>query len=854
MLRFLNQFLLLLMFMLIGMAIPAVCQTPTIDSLTQALSYASDPTTKVEILDKLVREVYSKQPQLALKYGDELLSIGTELKQDAIIALGHDDIGVAQDILGNHSKAMQHYIYALELFSKLNDVKKEAEVLSHIGLLHRKQHNPVKALEIYMRSLALQEKTKSARGIGVAYNNIGSAYKDMRHFTNAIREYEKALNIFDSLGFKKEASYVQNNIGELLLTINKYEEADPLLMSSLEMKETLKDHFGIAVTLNNLARLKLKQQKLAEALAYSKRSLALSQEFQLRSEVLRATYVLANIYAEQGQYAKAYQFEKWHSSLQDSIYNQRTQAQINQMQTNYELTTKESEIELLKKNKIINEKEDEIRLQWIGLLVTGIIALIGIVSLLIWYSQRLRKKGKLLGMQHEEIRMAHENTYVLSEIGKRITSLLTVKDIAQADMSQLNKLLPADVMAIGIYHKDKHVLVFEEVVEFDKKLPRMEVPLTDDTRLSTWCFQHNKELLINNVEEDFKKYTGERPKLIGTSKATASVIYVPLIGSKDSLGVLTIQSFKPNAYLQYHLDIAKNLALYTAIALENAQAFEAIRSAVDKLIVAQEELLQARKMASIGELTKGIAHELNNPINFVLNGTELLHSRVNELHELAQAYARLDQHLPKNEVENLQNFKNLIEYDMLRQDLDSLMEDIKEGAKRSANIVKGLQIFSLPDTGEFRYEDVHTGLNDALSLLGNQIRYKDIQIIKDFDQVGKVFMNPVEINQVFVNLLTNAIQAVNGDGKIAIQTRAISDQIKVSVKDNGCGISDDIQSNIFDPFFTTREAGEGTGLGLSIVYSIIKKHHGKVEVHSQKGEGSEFILWLPKEQPQTEDE
>lgn len=819
------------------------------DSLRQILEQVSGKE-KPELIHQLVKVIYSSQPHEALTYTQEAIGIAKAEQDDRAIGIAMSDIGIINDILGNYSTAMKQYVQSLAIFEKLKLPKEQAKCLSYIGILHRRQKNPLKALEMYMKALEIYEQEGDKRGIGVTHNNMGNVYKDMNHFTNAINEFETALEIIEELQLKREASYVQNNIGELQLLTGKHKEAAVMLNRSLSTKVELQDEYGLAVTLNNLSKLHLKQGKLNRALDYGFQSLEKAKALHLKNEIINTSETLASVYAKMGNYQKAYEFKQLHSALQDSVFNEQTQKQINQMQTNYDLAKKESEIELLTKNNIIKEKEDKIQKQWIGMLLGGVAALIGIISTLIWYSQRLRKKSNLLAEQNEQVILAKENTHKLSELGKQITSLLTVSAISRADYSKLKDLLPIDVVGIGIYYENRQVIEFEEVIESGTSFHKLEAPTNDGNMLSSWCFNHEKEILINNVEEEYEQYINRRPDMLGASRKTESVIYVPLIGSKKKLGVLTIQSFEPNAYSQYHLDIVNNLALYTAIALENAQAFQELRNAVDKLISAQEELLQARKMASIGELTKGIAHELNNPINFVLNGTELLHSRVQELLELTNAYAKFDSNLPAEEAKNLKSFKSLIEYDFMQNDLDTLLEDIKEGAKRSAKIVKGLQIFSLPDTGEFKYTDIHSGLEDALSLLGNQIRYKDIQVIKDYEEIGQLFLNPVEVNQVFVNLLTNAIQAVNGDGKIAIQTRLLGDHVKISVKDNGCGIPNEIQEKIFDPFFTTREAGEGTGLGLSIVYSIVKKHHGRLEVHSQQGDGAEFIIWLPKEQPE----
>lgn len=840
--RFLYSLLGFLFFVHLTSGQKLYAQTAQADSLKEVM-LTVEPSSKPFLLHELFLAVYPTDPQQALEYAQSALELAQKHENPQAEAHALSDIGMVNHVLGNYSLAMKHYVQASNIFEEQELKNEQAMVLNRMGQVHFDQPSPLKALELYMRASSLQTDQK---GKGTTHNLMGNAYQAMNHYTNAIKEYKAALAIFEQLDLIKEVALTQNNMGAILLLTGKQKEATLLLNRALNTQKELNDQYDLISTNYNLSLLYLAQNKLERALSFAKQSQQIAQRYQAKQALMKAAKTLATIYEEMGSYQSAYRYIKQHASIQDSLFNEQRLKQINQMQTNYDISKKESEIDLLTKNTIIQEKEDKIQKQWIAMLLGGIIALIVITVILVWNSQRLKRKSNLLLQQHENVQLTQENTHKLSELGKRITSLLTVQEISSADFSQLSELMPADVVGIGIYQPHKRAIVYEGVTELGVKLNRMEVSIADKTKLSSWCFLNKESILINDIDLEYHRYIEKPPQMLGSSRETFSVIYVPLIGSKNNLGVLTIQAFKDHAFTQYHLDIASNFALYTAIALENAQAFQELRDAVDKLLNTQEELLQARKMASIGEFTKGIAHELNNPINFVLNGAELMHARIQELQELAKAYSKLDPLIPKERIYEIQRFKELIEFDFMETDLDTLLEDIKEGARRSAKIVKGLQMFSAHDTGEMKYTDIHMSLDDSIALLGNQIRYKSIHIIKDYEETGQVYLNPIEINQVFVNLLTNAIQSINGNGKIALQTRLLGEQVKISVKDNGCGIPHDLQEKIFDPFFTTRDTGEGTGLGLAIVYSVVKKHNGKVEVNSQPAEGTEFVIYLPK--------
>ena len=260
---------------------------------------------------------------------------------------------------------------------------------------------------------------------------------------------------------------------------------------------------------------------------------------------------------------------------------------------------------------------------------------------------------------------------------------------------------------------------------------------------------------------------------------------------------------------------------------------------------AQQQLVMSEKMASLGQLTAGVAHEINNPINFVSANIKPLKEDLDEIIECINKYELI---IKANQLEDLfaevQNFKNDKSLDINIREVTELLNGIEEGASRTTNIVKGLRNFSRLDQDVLKKSDVNEGLESTLILLHSV--YKDkIEIVRDFGDVPKIECLPGQINQVFMNILSNAIQAIGEKGTIYIRTWQEEEEVKISIKDSGSGMSEETKKKVFDPFFTTKEVGKGTGLGLSISFGIIKKHHGRIEVHSEKGKGSEFIITLP---------
>ncbi len=274
-----------------------------------------------------------------------------------------------------------------------------------------------------------------------------------------------------------------------------------------------------------------------------------------------------------------------------------------------------------------------------------------------------------------------------------------------------------------------------------------------------------------------------------------------------------------------------------------------------RLSEAQEKLVQSEKLASIGQLAAGVAHEINNPIGFIFSNFGTLERYLTDLFEMLAAYEAAEPLLAGTPVgTELRALRVKVELDYLKEDIPTLMAESKEGITRVRKIVQDLKDFSRVDNHqEWVLADLHQGLESTLNIVNNEIKYK-AKVVKNYGAIPEIVCLPSELNQVFMNLLVNASHAIHGaQGCITISSGREGDQVWVEVADNGSGIAPDNLNKIFDPFFTTKPIGQGTGLGLSLSYGIVKKHHGQILVDSQQGVGTRFRVILPIEQPDAPD-
>ncbi|HBG47979.1 MAG TPA: hypothetical protein DDW90_00400 [Cyanobacteria bacterium UBA9971] len=259
---------------------------------------------------------------------------------------------------------------------------------------------------------------------------------------------------------------------------------------------------------------------------------------------------------------------------------------------------------------------------------------------------------------------------------------------------------------------------------------------------------------------------------------------------------------------------------------------------------AQSMVVHNEKMRSLGQLVAGVAHELNNPINFIYGNLSHLKNYSNDLIQIIAKYEEFKNQLPEEKIQEIEKLKEDLEYEFIVEDLSLLIKSCHEGAERSKQIILDLKNFSRLDEAMVKEVDIHEGIDSALNIL--ESKYKDrVTVHKQYGEIPQIMCYAGQINQVFMNVLDNAAQAIEGNGNVYVRTKVIDQDAVIEIEDTGPGIDEETLPKIFDPFFTTKPVGEGTGLGLSICYKIIKSHNGKMEVESEKGKGTKFIIKIP---------
>jgi signal transduction histidine kinase len=427
----------------------------------------------------------------------------------------------------------------------------------------------------------------------------------------------------------------------------------------------------------------------------------------------------------------------------------------------------------------------------------------------------------------------------LSQTGRQISAAMSVEKIIQAAYENIQTMMDAAIFTIGLHRPELNVLEFAVIIENGQLLPPFTVPLSDENQVATWCFKRQEEVVLNNNDSGSTEYPASTP-LTKTAGNPCSVMCLPMWQKEKAIGVITVQSYNKNAFSEVDLNILRNLSNYCAMAIRNADAHWRLEGLLDELQAAHDKLIIQSKLAGLGEITAGIAHEIQNPLNFVNNFSELSNELLDEMR----------QDLINGEISKA---------DEIFVDIKQNLEKICEQGKRADSIVKGMLQHSRSAPGQKEPTDINALADEFLRLAYHGLRAKDKSFNTtwktDFDDsIGKINVVSQDIGRVILNLLTNAFYAVNEKRKldipgysplVTVYTKKLPGKVEIRITDNGNGIPPDVLDKIFQPFFSTKPSGEGTGLGLTLSNDIITKGHGgELKVKTKEGEGSSFYIFL----------
>jgi two-component system NtrC family sensor kinase len=365
--------------------------------------------------------------------------------------------------------------------------------------------------------------------------------------------------------------------------------------------------------------------------------------------------------------------------------------------------------------------------------------------------------------------------------------------------------------------------------------------------------------------EDFFPQLGEKGRWLFASAAPLRDVEGHVAGAVEVLQDVTERKLAEIGLHQAQLDLEQLVADRTAqLAQANARLeddisrreiaeTELLRRNAEltelngKLSMAQEQLVQSEKLASIGQLAAGVAHEINNPIGYIFSNFNSLSIYIEKLFAMLAAYEKAESRITAADVAaGLAAMRQQVELEFLKEDIPVLMSESKEGIVRVRKIVQDLKDFSRVDAAqEWQWANLHLGIDSTLNIVSNEVKYK-ADVVKQYGDIPDIECLPSEINQIVMNMVVNAAHAMgSARGTITIRTGVEGDNVVLEISDTGGGIPKENLSRIFDPFFTTKPVGQGTGLGLSLSYGIVQKHQGHIDVDSEIGKGTRFRITLP---------
>lgn len=627
---------------------------------------------KLELLKELsFNEI--RDLKKALLYTDELISLAKEQEDKRYLQSGYFIKGNKEIVLTNMKEALSALITSAELAKEMNSVVKEGESYLAIADIYSNTGNHNTSTHYYVKAIHLLRMANDSISLASAFLNAGDEYLKAKKYDTALSYALNAKAIFDTLRHQSGKGYSRGNIGMVYASTGKHRLAEKYLKEGISILEANEDYNASCDYLLSMSDVYLNKGEKTEALNHALRSLELAKQYGLNQQVINANLKVSDIYGEIGNTIESLKFYKAHIAGRDSVNNLQTVQELADLRTNYEVSQKQIEVDLL------NQQKRNQRSVMISLAVILILALV-IASILFKYNRQKKKAYEVLNLQ--------------------------------------------------------------------------------------------------------KQATEEQK-----------------------------------------------------IKAENA---------LSELKAIQRQMIHTAKMASLGEVMAGIAHEIQNPLNFVTNFSELNMEILDEMREMV--------------LDKLDASDKAAADDIMNSIAENLKK-INDHGKRADAIVKGMLQHSRASTGEKKLTDINALVDDSLRLSYHGLKAKNkglnINVKTDFDKnAGEVAVVPQDISRVILNLCNNAFYSVNQkkqttdseyEPTVLVTTKRSGDKVKISVRDNGNGVPKKILDKIFQPFFTTKPTGQGTGLGLSLSYDIIKFHDGELKVETEEGNFSEFTIELPVE-------
>jgi two-component system NtrC family sensor kinase len=518
----------------------------------------------------------------------------------------------------------------------------------------------------------------------------------------------------------------------------------------------------------------------------------------------------------------------------------------------------------------------------VGLTVAALLPLSGVsLGFGLLQQQRHRRARDLLKVQGDEVLYSSrelegkfrdlgakvEQLSLLIDLSGAVNATLDVERIYEQACERLVHAMGYGAACLYLVEPGRDLIRGHRMAGGDPearaRFREVELPLAGGASTAGTVVTTGAPVIVDDVDAP------AGPVHLATARALVvrSFVMVPLAVKDRVFGALAVMAGEPNRFTAADVELLSAVANHVALAVDRAESFQTIeelsrglddkvrvrteqlRAANEELSAAyrnlqqtQMQLIQREKMASVGQLVAGVAHELNNPIGFVYSNVATLEDFVRRLRAMLDAYRTTP--LPEGPRAGLQARWDELKVDYALRYLDAMTQGIREGAERARKIVRDLRVFARSDHDAWQPVDLHGEIESSLTLLNHLLKDR-VTVHRKFGDLPSVECVRSQIDQVFLNVLANAAQAIQGPGELTIQTRAEDGFAVVTVADSGPGIPADVIGRIFDPFFTTKPVGEGTGLGLSISYEIVKRHAGEIIAASQPSQGATLTLRLP---------
>ncbi|MES2591478.1 MAG: tetratricopeptide repeat protein [Bacteroidota bacterium] len=769
----------------------------SLDSLQNLLKVSKEDTSKVTVLNALFAEIRKTAPEKSLEYAERAFRLSQKLPYKLGMAKSLSNIAFYHMVNNNFEKAAEYNLQLLKIYQELRNRTEIINIKTGIGNIYRSQRNYDKAIEFYLSALELSEgntsavpekQTENKKQQAKLLYSIGKIYQNQNNYDGSLKYFFRALRIYSDLNEEKGMADLSLAIGivyydrsnndktQTFVFKGAHKEAHEYVQKAKKLYQNIDNKHGLISANNHLAYISAGQGEFGKAVEYGLEGLEIAKQMNNKEMEASLNGTIGDVYHAQGNYTKAleyldkcyegakavnnngyirdiylsyatiysklkdykkaYEYHTRYSDMKEELLKEQSSKQITEISAKYDSEKKDKE--LIKKDAEIAQQQAETQRQYIqrNALIISFVLLLAL-AFYIYRGYRNKKKANIsITAQKEELERSYMNIAILSEIEQEITSSLSVEKIIEKVYENVNKLMIADVFCIGIHNKKNNSIDFPSFIEKGKKY-NSSYNLDDPTRLPILCFNTGREILINDLEKEFRTFipVAEIPQPLAGERPEA-LIFLPLYYKKKIIGVINVESFEKNSYTKYHVDILKNLAVYVAIALENAQLYENLEEKVKERTI--EVTKQSEAIEKSLENTKLLSN-IGREITSVLSVEEIINKVYENVNKLMDASAFGIGVL--NKAGNRLNFSGFIEKG---EKLPFFYHEIKDETRPA--------VWSFKNQKEFV-------INDLSKEYNNYFPDREIPVPKAGEQTESIIYLPLLTSDKVVGVIT--VQSFN---------------------------------------------------------------------------------------------